>query len=186
MNPTDADPDGTDALLEEEVPKATWGRTALRLLRDLGAAAAFFLLVSTALGWLRAPDLPAEAPPFVLSDLQGQTVSLEELRGQTVVLNFWATWCGPCRVEIPAFSSFANRNPDIPVLGIAVDGSVPHLLRAKEELGIDYPVLVADRDVVRAYGAHTLPTTVVVGPDGEVQSVHVGVMTPPQLWWATW
>lgn len=180
------DPDGTDALLEEEVPQNTWGRRILRWGRDLLAAAAVFLLASTVLGWLRAPDLPDEAPAFVLPDLQGQAVSLEEFRGQTVVLNFWATWCGPCRVEIPAFSRFARNNPDIPVLGIAVDGSVGQLRRAKADFGIDYPVLVGDQDTTAAYGAYTLPTTVVVGPDGHVESVHVGLMTPPQLWWATW
>lgn len=180
------DPDGTDALLEEEVPQLTWPRRIARWTRDIGLAVAFFFVASSAMSWLRAPDLPDEAPAFVLQDLSGQAVSLEQFRGQTVVLNFWATWCGPCRLEIPAFSSFANDHPDIPVLGIAVDGTVPQLKKAQRDLGIDYPVLVGDPATVKAYGAFTLPTTVVVGPDGSVEAVHVGVMTPPQLWWATW
>lgn len=177
--------DDTDALLEEDVPQTTWGRRILRWGRDLLAAAAVFLVLSSVLGWLRAPDLPEEAPAFTLRDLDGHVVSLADYRGRTVVLNFWATWCGPCRAEIPAFSRFARKNPEIPVLGIAVDGSVGQLRRAKTDFGIDYPVLVGDADTVSAYGAHTLPTTVVVGPEGQVEAVHVGLMTPPQLWWAT-
>ncbi len=177
--------DGTDEVLSEEVPRSSWGRRILGVLRDVVSALLIFALASTVLGWLRAPDLPDQAPGFTLKDLDGQEVDLADFRGQTVVLNFWATWCAPCRAEIPAFSSFARNNPDIPVLGIAVDGPVGKLKVAKRDMGIDYPVLVGDAATVQAYGASTLPTTVVVGPDGEVAAVHVGLMLPPQLWWAT-
>ncbi len=139
------------------------------------------LVVVQLVGWWRAPELPDQAPGFVLQDLDGGTVALEDLRGQTVVLNFWAAWCMPCRAEVPAFSRFARGNPDVAVLGIAADGSPDELREAAENLGMDYPVLVADEATKRAYGISTLPTTVVIGPQGDVRYAHSGIMLDPQI-----
>jgi thiol-disulfide isomerase/thioredoxin len=136
-------------------------------------------------GWVRAPSLPTEAPAFTLADLHGQRVSLADFRGHTVVLNFWATWCGPCRMEIPTLSAFAAAHPDIPILGIAVDGTAAQLEKAAASFGITYPVLVADKATLSAYGIGTLPTSVIVGPDGKVRSAHTGLMLRPHLWWLT-
>jgi thiol-disulfide isomerase/thioredoxin len=157
----------------------------LRLLRDWGISLAFAVLIYLAVGWLRAPSLPDEAPDFALKTLSGEPVSLSSLRGKTVVLNFWATWCGPCRTEIPWFSKFATENPDVVVLGIATDGTEDELRAATAQLGITYPVLRADSATQRAYGVNTIPTTVVVEPDGSVGTVHVGLMTGIQLELAT-
>ena len=160
----------------------------LGMMKDWGIALALtaigFLLLTT-YSKMQAPDLPDMAPAWELENLQGEVVSLEDFRGKTVVLNFWATWCGPCRTEIPTFSSFAKENPDIPVLGIAVDGSRKSLKRAAKNLGIEYPVLIADSKVKNAYKVSSLPTTVVVDPRGYVRDVHVGMMLGPQLNWAT-
>jgi hypothetical protein len=68
-------------------------------------------VVFTAVGRLRAPDLPEVAPAFQLTALDGTTVDLDAMRGKTVVLNFWATWCGPCRAEMPMLSSWASEHP---------------------------------------------------------------------------
>lgn len=137
-------------------------------------------------GWLRAPDLPEQAPDFALRGLDGEVVRLSELQGQTVVLNFWATWCGPCRAEIPSFTRFAASHPEVPVFGIATEGGEAELRSAKQRLGIGYPVLMADRATLDAYQISTLPTTVVVGPDGRVKSAHAGILTGPQLSLAVW
>lgn len=174
--------------MAEEAPpaeKVPARKRVFRIVRELLLFAALFAIVSTVAGRLRAPDLPEQAPAFTLQNLDGERVSLRDYRGRQVVLNFWATWCGPCRVEVPSFSSFAREHPEIPVLGIAVDGTPDELRRGAEELGIDYPVLVGDAATVRAYGASTVPTTVVVGPEGEVQATHVGVLLGPQLWLLT-
>ncbi len=162
---------------------------ARRLLRGLGEIVVLLLLGMVALvvvGRLRAPSLPDQAPDFVLRDLDGQQVRLSDLRGQTVVLNFWATWCGPCRLEIPAFSAYADAHPDVAVLGVAVDGTRAELKGAARKLDIRYPVLIADADTKAAYGVHTLPTTVVVDADGQVSSAHSGLMLGPQLSLSVW
>lgn len=156
-----------------------WAGTALSWLGTLLLA----LLAMQAVGWLRAPELPEQAPDFALRDLDGQTVSLADFRGQTVVVNFWATWCGPCRIEAPALARFAASHPDIPVLGLATDGPAAKVRATAQRIGADYPILLADRATADAYQVTTLPTTVVVGPDGEVRGVHVGLLTDPQIRW---
>jgi len=132
-------------------------------------------------GQLRAPDLPKAAPDFDLRVLDGDRQQLSALKGQVVVLNFWAPWCGPCRAEVPQFSRFARTNPDIAVLGIATDGEPAELRAAVKKLGMDYPVLIADRPTVEAYGIATLPTTVIVDEQGDVANAHTGMLTLPQL-----
>lgn len=154
----------------------------LRYARDWGLSIGIAVLVYLAIGWFRAPSLPDEAPDFTLKNLEGQEVSLSDYRGQWVVLNFWATWCGPCRTEIPAFSTFADENPDVVVLGVATDGDASTLKPAAEELGITYPVLVDNQGISASlYKVNTIPTTVVVGPEGTVETVHVGIMMGWQL-----
>ncbi len=171
--------------ITEEEPARPWWLRGLRHLLEWAGALTVVALIWMVLGSLRAPDLPDQAPDFTLSTLSGESVTLSDLQGQVVVVNFWATWCGPCRMEIPTFSDFAQEHPDIPVLGIAVDGTVAKLRQAKSAMGIAYPVLVDDGTVQRLYGVDTLPTTVVVGPDGAVRTAHAGIMLRPQLDWAT-
>ena len=171
--------------LDELEDAPPFGKQVLRIVRDGLLLVLAFLLLLPVVGWLRSPSLPEQAPDFELPALDGGTVALADLQGQTVVLNFWATWCGPCRVEIPSFSRFADNNPDIAVLGVATDGSRAQLAAAKEKLDIRYRILRADSATIQAYGAHTIPMTVVVGPDGEVRGSHTGVMFRPHLWWLT-
>ena len=156
-------------------------RRIARVGRDLGLTVLSVLVAAHLLGQWRAPDVPDTAPAFSLQNLEGETVSLDQFRGQTVVLNFWATWCGPCRTEIPQFSSFATANPDVVVLGVATDGSAAELRHAVKRLGIDYPVLIDDGVTSSVYGVETLPTTVIVDADGQVSTAHTGILTRPQL-----
>jgi len=141
------------------------------------------LALGHVLGSFRAPDLPEAAPDFALTDLDGNLVRLSELRGQRVVLNFWATWCLPCRLEVPALTRWAARNPDALVLGIAADGTVDELRASGVELGITYPILRGHRQVMKDYGVDTFPTTVVIGPKGDVITAFTGLLTDPQLAW---
>jgi len=166
-------------------PPPPLARRALRLTAELAFSALALVVLWVGVGWVRAPALPVAAPAFTLLDLDGAPHSLSDHRGKTVVLNFWATWCGPCRAEVPGLSSFARAHPDIPVLGIAVDGEPAALRKAAESLGIDYTVLRADAATRAAYGVSTLPTTVVIGPDGAVRAAHAGLMLEPHLEWLT-
>jgi len=179
MTEQDTDQDACTGADEASTP-ARW-RWLLTVARDWGGTLLFGAVLFHGVGQLRAPELPEVAPDFELVTLDGDTVRLSSLRGKTVVLNFWASWCGPCRVEIPQFSSFAEAHPEVPVLGIATDGTPGELKAASKKLGITYPVLRADAATVRAYGVDTLPTTVIVGPEGTVAAAHAGILTRPQL-----
>lgn len=181
MELTDPSLDETDPSVETEAAhRPWWGRWGRGLAKGMGVALAAVAVVSVA-GWLRAPALPDQAPEFALPDLQGETVALSDLRGSPVVVNFWATWCGPCRVEAPALSRFADRHPDLVVLGLAADGSAPQLRKARQDLGIRYTILRADRATLEAYRIDTFPTTVFVDAQGQVTTSYTGMLLDPQL-----
>lgn len=174
--------DGLDAVLADPKPGERW-----RTLRSIVSWLALTLVAFMALGVMRAPDLPDQAPAFSLPTLTGETVSLADLAGQPKVLNFWATWCGPCRMEIPAFSAYADSHPDVAVLGIATDGPPEKVAAAARDLGITYTVLLSDAATHAAYGISTIPTTVIVDGDGAVRYAHSGILMGWQLealvWW---
>lgn len=176
-------PDETD---RPDGPPVSLGRRLFRGAAEIVGLLLLAAVLMLVVGRLRAPDLPEVAPDFALQTLDGETVRLSDLRGQTVVVNFWATWCAPCRVEIPSFSAYARNHPEVAVLGVATDGTPSELRGASRKLGIDYPVLVGDSATQRAYGVEILPTTVVVDAEGRVSSVHSGIMLQPQLALAVW
>ena len=162
-------------------PPESLARRIARPVRDWGTSLLLAALLVHLVGQLRAPSLPSQAPDFSLPLLDGGTVRLSELRGQSVVLNFWAPWCGPCRIEVPQFNRFADHHPDVAVLGLATDGTTASLRSARKKLEIAYPVVIADPATVTEYGVTTLPTTVFVDASGQVTSAHTGMLTLPQL-----
>jgi thiol-disulfide isomerase/thioredoxin len=161
-------------------------RRAYRAVRSLLITLLVVGVLAYALGLFRAPELPEQAPDFTLPTLSGNLVTLSDLRGHTVVLNFWATWCGPCRFEIPAFARFSRDHPKVVVLGVVAREERETIEASVEELEIPYPVLLGDARTFQSYGIDTFPTTVVVGPDGAVRTAHAGIMLDPQLRWAAW
>lgn len=153
----------------------------VHMLKDWGLALGLTLGVFAVWGLLRGgPSTGGLAPEFDLSDLDGERVTLASMRGQTVVLNFWATWCGPCRQEIPEFASFHEAHPDIGLYGINVDEAAsPAKIEAiSKRLGVNYPVLLdpASR-TSRDYGVQGLPTTFVLDGSGQIIAAREGTVS---------
>ncbi|MDP6933347.1 MAG: TlpA disulfide reductase family protein [Myxococcota bacterium] len=152
-------------------------------LKDWMLALGLALMVYVVASAVRVgPSLPEFAPEIEVRDLDGAPFSLQELRGRIVVLNFWATWCGPCKTEIPHFSRFSDDHPEIEVLGLAVDsGNADRVRTWSRRLGIGYRVALAGAEDIQAYDVGTLPTTVIVDTKGRVGWAHVGALSQPEL-----
>jgi cytochrome c biogenesis protein CcmG/thiol:disulfide interchange protein DsbE len=119
------------------------------------------------------------APDFELKTLDGKTVKLSDLRGKAVLLNFWATWCGPCKFEIPWFVDFQKQYGDqgLVIVGIA-SGDEPNATVEKfaKEMQINYPVLVGNDKVADSYGGvESLPTTFYISRDGKILEKIIGL-----------
>lgn len=164
---------GLDADRSDPERTATW---ATQVSSDFPAAATSTLAP--------APVIGAPAPDFELMDLQGETTSLTELRGGVVLLNFWATWCGPCRLEMPTLQDKYDefREADFTVLGVNFDESQEDVRAFGEELGLTFPLLLDPGGrVQRLYNVRGYPSTVIVDAQGVIRVIHIGIITEGQL-----
>src|SRR5512140_460166 len=123
---------------------------------------------------------------FTLKDMNGKDVRMADLKGRVVLINFWATWCGPCRMETPWLVELQEkyRSQGFRALGISVDDPPEAIPPFARELGVNYPLLLGrDReDVQKAFGpVMVLPTTVIVGRDGRICIRHVGPVAKEQF-----
>jgi cytochrome c biogenesis protein CcmG/thiol:disulfide interchange protein DsbE len=130
---------------------------------------------------IRLVKNPDAAPPFELNDLEGRPVSLAGAKGKIVLLNFWATWCGPCRAEIPDLVDLQKRYADkLEIIALATDEDDPdEVRRFVMKSGINYRVAMTSDEVRRSYGGiAALPTSFVIDPQGKVVQKHVGLNDP--------
>lgn len=118
-----------------------------------------------------------EAPDFTLTDLEGNKVSLSDFKGKVIIVDFWATWCGPCKMEIPSFIKLQDDyQDDVVVLGVSLDQGGPGaVVPFAEKMNINYPIVYGDGSVVQAYGGiRGIPTTFVIDRDFKIQRKYVG------------
>ena len=120
------------------------------------------------------------APDFELASLDGKKVRLSDYRGKAVLLNFWATWCSPCKVEMPWFVDLQKKygNDGLVILGVAMDDSeAPKIAQFTSELGVNYPVLLGTDRVSEQYGnVQFLPTTFYIDREGRIISKNTGLL----------
>ena len=127
------------------------------------------------------PDEHATAPlDFVLDSVDGTKVNLADFKGRPLVINFWATWCGPCKQEVPWFVEFAEKYKDqgLTIVGISVDDTAEDIQAFSEEYGVNYPMLIGlgRDDVAKAYDAlMAIPVTWLIRPDGSVHTKVTGI-----------
>jgi len=123
------------------------------------------------------PTTNAVAPDFTLRGSDGRNVRLDELRGQVVLVNFWATWCGPCREEMPRLDTLYQKyhKSGFVLLGVNVDDDPRTALATAAKLGVSFPVLLdTDKKVSKLYDLNTMPSTIVIDRDGKVRYLHRG------------
>ena len=125
------------------------------------------------------------APDFSLERMSGETFRLSDHRGEIVVVNFWATWCPPCRKEIPGFIQLQKEfgTEGMTIVGISLDDQGFESVQPyAEEMGINYPLVVGSDRLTRKYGGvRALPTSFVVGPKGTVQYARPGFLPEAEL-----
>jgi len=146
-------------------------KAVLLVLAGMFAVAAAFTSCS-------AVDSGKPAPDFTLKDLQGRDFTFSSTAGKVVILDFWATWCPPCRMEIPHFQELYMRYKaqGLEIIGVALDqGGVRDVKPFAEEYGVTYPVVIGDQRVAASYGGiRAIPTTFIIDREGRIAQTAVG------------
>jgi peroxiredoxin len=156
--------------------------TVRRNVRRLGGATRLALCATLAvLASTASPALaPATAAPdFMLHAMTGPNLQLKDQRGRVVMVNFWATWCGPCRQEMPQLNRLYEkyRASGFVLLGVNVDDDASKAAEVATKLGVTFPVLLdTDKKVSKLYDLSTMPSTVIIDRDGKVRYMHRGYL----------
>lgn len=155
------------------------GSRIVFILAALVFLAACFPLADSLSG--PAPELDAVAPDFTLNDLTGTRITLSDLRGQVLLLNFWATWCGPCRVEMPAIQERYNEG-GFAVLAINFDESADKVQGFADELELSLPILLDPGGKIQEfYRVRGYPSSYFIDADGVIQFIHIGEMSKEDI-----
>ena len=165
------------------LPVKRWSR----LLLELGLVAALYLGVSA---WQRRHLLSTEvsAPELRLLGLDGREHALGDLRGKAVLVHFWATWCGVCKMEISSLNSLQRNLPEDTVLwSVVADGTDRALIQSfVREHDIRYPVLLADEATVQRFRVTSFPTNYYLDESGTLKQATVGMSTRASMWLRLW
>jgi thiol-disulfide isomerase/thioredoxin len=130
-----------------------------------------------------SPDVGHPAPDFTLTRLDGGELSLSDLKGTPVIVNFWATWCGPCRAEIPALEAAQQRlGDDAIILGVNVQEDPARVLDFAAELNMTYPIVLDETAATsQLYQVRAFPTTYFIDARGVIVDVYTGPLNEPLL-----
>ncbi len=146
-----------------------------------GGACPAFAMLATAPGLQTVANKSSAtkvAPEWRLKDLEGKSVKLSDFKGKVVILNFWATWCPPCRQEIPDFVALQKQYADkgLVIIGVSLDeGGAPVVKSFVKKMSIQYPVVMGDQETAAAYGGiEVVPTTFVIDKTGRIAAQHEG------------
>jgi thiol-disulfide isomerase/thioredoxin len=138
-------------------------------------------------------DANPMAPDFELMKLDGQSIRLADLRGKIVILDFWATWCHPCEVQMPVLDALWRDQEgrdqkgradggDLMIVGLSVDTDpVTKVAEWIEERGFAYPIAIADQDLAMRFGVIGFPTLLIIDPLGGIHTRHTGVLSRPEI-----
>ena len=174
-------------------------RKSRKLLYVVVVIWALVCLAATAFGYLAftgvlpfgpsAPDQSTEgiqideaAPDFTLKNPEGETTHLSDLRGKPVVINFWATWCGPCVREMPTLQKYQDKYPGLVILGMNVEEKAEDVKKFMDKMKLSYQVLLDEKGTVAAmYKVMIMPTTYFVDESGVIVARHFGYMGEEQF-----
>jgi len=156
----------------------------MRLEKVYRSALAVTLLLAGGIAYAQAPSnlTPVAqrkaAPDFALRDSNGTTVKLSDLKGKVVLLDFWATWCGGCKTEIPWYMEFQDnyRDDGLSAIGVSMDDGWNVVKPYLAEHKINYPIVVADDEMGKLYKVEQMPVTLLIDRDGRVADWHVGMV----------
>lgn len=162
------------------------GFLAVRYTRQVSEQLTSSTGATTATGKARVRFVknPQPIPELTMTTLDGKTITNKDLAGKVVIVNFWATWCAPCRAEIPDLVKLQNQYKDhLIIIGVlSEDEPGPHVSRFAADYKINYPIVPETKELLAAFpGIYALPTTFMVGTDGKMMQKHIGQIRPAQI-----
>ena len=165
--------------------KDMWGKKVFKTALIMIVGSMFLYLIAEPGSGTKSSENTVAAPDFSLVSLEGKTVRLSDYRGKVVVLNFWATWCPPCRKEIPDFIDTQSRYRErgVEFIGIALDDEGRAVVEPfARQVGINYTVLIGDEEVINKFSAgYAIPETFVMDRNGQIRQHYEGMIGKKEI-----